>query len=120
MMRERRLDGNGHDLRLGPAAASPLERCAIVAVEQRLREVRYGRFVLISNRTIRLCCATRLVAYGCAGVVSPARRSGPTMSRLSRAIALAMLALLVVATPAGASKGWCRTDPVVLIGGGVA
>jgi hypothetical protein len=39
------------------------------------------------------------------------------MRRLLIAILLLMLALLLPATPAGATKSWCRSDPLVLIDG---
>src|SRR5687768_1966936 len=42
------------------------------------------------------------------------------MRRFMMALTLGLLALAVTALPASATKGWCRTDPVVLIGGQVA
>lgn len=39
------------------------------------------------------------------------------MKRFTIAVGLALLALSVVAVPASAGHGWCRSDPVVLIDG---
>lgn len=42
------------------------------------------------------------------------------MTRFMTAITFAAIFLLTVATPASASVGWCKTDPLVMIDGGLA